>query len=481
VDQSHDEPVPIVKNIIALSLVFIIAQTFDETGFVSDLSRQGLVGFANLLGLASMDRGYEIVLGSLVVPWTDDCSGINSLILLGALSLWINRNNPFSIFSVTRLLLVLPLALFVNILRVASIATYRYVYYPEWETPQLHYFIGFFWLLPCLPLLVKNFTQKPLGFWINTLYLSTLLSLLAPLMANPGGIIVVICALLIMLQNGYQPLQGARRLLVVPWVIAGVAIAISVSESLWIPWLLLAPSFVNINQFKTFSAYPVLAGTVTLITLNSDAQIVVCGFIAVHIIVLFLKSSQPSTTIDPEPHIARGLAAGITLLLAFPFILPSLVERDHKFTPPPMGVLAKKVEFNSYEIKVPGQAADIASFWYGPFGDGRHHSLISCMEFRGVTLTQHEDHDAVYTGDDKWMVEYFIYEGELIDNYYSYLLASVFSFGDPGVHLILEVPEDEMTPAYFKQQSIELAQQIAVLHEQRQAKFNRTENLVVSK
>ena len=146
-----------------------------------------------------------------------------------------------------------------------------------------------------------------------------------------------------------------------------------------------------------------------------------------------------------------------------------------------MGVLAKKVEFNSYEIKVPGQAADIASFWYGPFGDGRHHSLISCMEFRGVTLTQHEDHDAVYTGDDKWMVEYFIYEGELIDNYYSYLLASVFSFGDPGVHLILEVPEDEMTPAYFKQQSIELAQQIAVLHEQREAKFNRTENLVVSK
>ena len=113
-DQSHDEPVPIVKNIIALSLVFIIAQTFDETGFVSDLSRQGLVGFANLLGLASMDRGYEIVLGSLVVPWTDDCSGINSLILLGALSLWINRNNPFSIFSVTSLNCIWDNPLFLN-------------------------------------------------------------------------------------------------------------------------------------------------------------------------------------------------------------------------------------------------------------------------------------------------------------------------------------------------------------------------------
>jgi len=47
--------------------------------------------------------------------------------------------------------------------------------------------------------------------------------------------------------------------------------------------------------------------------------------------------------------------------------------------------------------------------------------------------------------------------------------------------LILEVPEDEMTPAYFQQESIALAQQVALLHEQREARLNRTETLVVSK
>jgi hypothetical protein len=76
------------------------------------------------------------------------------------------------------------------------------------------------------------------------------------------------------------------------------------------------------------------------------------------------------------------------ILPVLPFAMPLLVAGEHELQPPPSGMMARKIAFNSYQIQMAGQAADISSFWFGPFGDGRHHALVSCMKYRGIDLQE---------------------------------------------------------------------------------------------
>jgi hypothetical protein len=119
--------------------------------------------------------------------------------------------------------------------------------------------------------------------------------------------------------------------------------------------------------------------------------------------------------------------------------------------------MTKQLTFNSYQLRLTGQPADIRMYWYGAFGDGRHHSLASCMRFRGLILEPVPGHEEVMTGGNMWMRDFFIHEGELKSTYGDYLLASFSPFSSPGVHLILDAPVDSMSPAYFSRASEELA------------------------
>lgn len=119
--------------------------------------------------------------------------------------------------------------------------------------------------------------------------------------------------------------------------------------------------------------------------------------------------------------------------------------------------MSKQLTFNSYQLRLTGQPADIRMYWYGAFGDGRHHSLVSCMRFRGLILAPTPGQEEVMTDGKMWMRDFFIHEGELKSSYGDYLLASFSPFAAPGVHVILDAPAASMSAAYFARASDELA------------------------
>ncbi|MFT4719774.1 MAG: exosortase/archaeosortase family protein [Candidatus Azotimanducaceae bacterium] len=437
----------LVAVVIAVGLVGLLEQSL----IVSDASRYLVVTVVEWVGLSAQDLGHAVIIEGVTLPWSEDCSGINALTLLLVLCIWMHKDSLLSWQAMLRIAMCIPLALVVNLARVLTIALYRHVFYPDWETPQLHYFIGFLWLVPCIPFLVSSARGKTAAFWLNTAYLAIVLSLVAPATFNPGGLILVTCTLLYLLDNTFTPLKGRANLVYFPWIVGGLIIGASYSESLWLPWLLLAPGFVSAARLRSFVSWVVLSGTVSIIAMTSQAQPILL-VAAAWMFGQFIRARESSSA-APSLSIRPVTAFGIGILLALPFTVPAWLDRNHEVSPPPAGVMSRKVAFNSYQIQSIGQAPDVAAFWFGPFGDGRHHSLVSCMKFRGVTLEEVDSSNGVYAGEGKWMAEFFIHEGRLLRSYHEYLISSLIPFSSAGIHIILEAPDDAMSAGYFRQAS----------------------------
>jgi len=146
--------------------------------------------------------------------------------------------------------------------------------------------------------------------------------------------------------------------------------------------------------------------------------------------------------------------------LLAPFGLNNLIGVSHEIEHPPKGIMIKQLNSNSYNIRIPGQPSDIALYWYGAFSEGRHHSLLACMRFRGVILEELEKEKETYVGNKKWMREFFIYDKQLKKNYSDYLLATFSPFSSPGVHVIFEAPSHLMSSAYFARESENIARHL---------------------
>jgi len=77
-------------------------------------------------------------------------------------------------------------------------------------------------------------------------------------------------------------------------------------------------------------------------------------------------------------------------LLAVVIVLPFIASTvDALLIPslhPPSGVMAREVGANTYELHPIGQPRNVELAWYGPSGDGRHHTLSVCMRYRGSNL-----------------------------------------------------------------------------------------------
>ncbi len=447
----------LIPSGIAVALIGAIIVLFEKTHLISDLSRSAAVAIANLAGIPSRDLTTEIVLGGLQLPWTQDCSGINALIMLAAVTVWVNRENLWSISALLRLVACLPLALTVNTCRVMTIAMYRYVFYPDWETPELHYFIGFLWLLPCLPLLVPRFRQQDRQFWLNTFYSVVLLSLAAPLVLNQNGMLVVFCTLWFMFWNSFQPLRQTQLWLFVPWSFLAVLVAASASESLWIPLLLAAPGFANGRALRSPFALGLLAGTIPVIAMNPLGT----GVIALCFVVEFYRLLYRPAVKDDMRAESSLLPTPIALaILSSPLLLPVLTALEHEVVNPPPTVMARKIESNIFQVRSIGQPQQLSAFWFGPFGDGRHHSLTACLTFRGVEVTPVKGVENTYRGEGKWMTEYFVQGDELITSYEQYLLSTILPTSSPGAHIIIEADLNKMRAEQFRREADRVAQKL---------------------
>jgi exosortase/archaeosortase family protein len=452
-----------IPNIILYGIIFILLHLASITEVLSILSRPMVVFVVQLMGISAVDQGSFLVLGKLILPWTEDCSGINTLVMLLGITLWVNRHQRFGRPYLIRLILCVPAALLANLFRVLSFAAYRYVFYPSWESQELHYFIGFVWLIPFLVLFVPDFRQKDRGQWLETFYMAVVLALVAPVVFSPGGSLVVICALFYLAHNRIDAAISLKNWpAYLLWAIAALLIAWSRMESLWIPWLLVCPRFVAPRVLFTWSGLVVLSGTVSLLAMRWEWQVIVLAALLFHTYGL-LKKERPDSAHRPISIKNLELTALVILLLA-PFMLHGLIGISHEVEHPPRGIMARQLSFNSYKVRVAGQPSDIAMYWYGAFSEGRHHSLVACMRFRGIILEDFEQEKGVYVGNKKWMREFFIQDKRLKSSYPEYLLATFSPFSTPGVHVIFEATSDAMSPAYFARESARLAKRLHQLY-----------------
>ena len=448
-----------IPNLILYGVIFVLLHLASITEVLSYISRPMVTFVVQLMGIEAVDQGSFLVLGKLILPWTEDCSGINTLVMLLGITLWVNRRQPFGRPYLLRLLLCLPAALLANLLRVLSFAAYRYVFYPSWESQELHYFIGFVWLMPFLVLFVPDFRHKDRGQWLEIVYMAVVLALVAPVVFSPGGSLVAVCALFYLAHNRIDaataPPKWPAYLL---WAAAALMIAWSRMESLWIPWLLVCPRFVAPRVLFTWSGMLILSGTVSLLAMRTEWQLIVLAALLIHAYGL-LKKERSDQESRPVALKKLELSALVVLLLA-PFMLHGLIGISHEVEHPPRGIMTRQLSFNSYKVRVAGQPSDIGLYWYGAFSEGRHHSLVACMRFRGIILKEVADEKSIYYGDKKWMREFFIHDKDLKSSYPEYLLATFSPFSTPGVHVILEAPADAMSPAYFASESERIAKRL---------------------
>lgn len=447
-----------IHNLFLLGAIFLLLHLANLTEALSFLSRPLVTGTASLFGITAVNQGTDILLGNLVIPWTQDCSGVNTLIILWGVTLWANRQRKFDRVLVARLLLCVPAALLANMLRIFTLAGYRYLFYPAWESEELHYLVGFFWLIPFLFIFVDDLRHMTRARWIEIVHLSLVLALVAPAIFSPGGSVVALSTLFYLAHSRVQEaIPKNLAMAYLAWGVAALLIAWSAMESLWIPWLLLSPRLVSRPLLRSWSGLLILSGTVSLLAMHPAWQVVV-GLALVYRLFLWFRERQRQETPAPRPGIPETM--GLALLGIAPFVLSAIIGVTHPAEQPPGGLMTRQLTFNSYQLMLTGQPADLRVFWYGAFGDGRHHSLAACMRFRGLIMEPVPGQAEVLSGGRMWMRDFFIHEGRLLNSYGDYLLASFSPFSSPGIHLIFDAPADAMSAAYFSLMSERLATEV---------------------
>jgi len=280
------------RNLIAISAIFALLQLANLTEILSYLSRPMVTGTASLFGIEAFNRGTDIVLGSIVLPWTQDCSGVNTLIILWGVTLWENRHGTPNLQLFYKMLACIPAALVANMLRIFTLAGYRYIFYPAWESDELHYFIGFLWLVPFLFFFVDDFRRMNRARWVEIIHLCLVLALIAPVIFSPGGNLVALSSLFLLAHTKFRDLSDYNvKYLYALWLAMAFIIAWSNMESLWVAWLLLSPRLAPWKLIFSWSGILILSGTVSLLAMHTEWQVIV-GIALAYRVILIIRGTQ---------------------------------------------------------------------------------------------------------------------------------------------------------------------------------------------
>lgn len=432
------------------------------------ITRPVVVALLEAGGVLSHDAGHELVVGRLRVPWARDCSGASILTTLAILTIWAHRTAPLSGSYWWRLALVWPVAYVANILRILTLIAYRHCFFPMVEGPALHYFIGFVWVAPCLGIFLPRGGRAPQRYWLETLHLMAVLACLSPQVHGPGGSIVTITTLTLLIRNHHLgPSTSRPHLASAAWLISGGFIGLVSMDSLWLPWLLACPWFCRWTSRSLITAAPLLAGAVPLIAMQPVAAVCVLTIAGWELWRLTRgRSIEPtSPAVVPTAFCWRrfALSVGASLALVLPFLATSLSGVLRPTLRPPAGTLWRELAANTYELRLLGQSRDIDLVCYGPAGDGRHHSLPVCMEYRGVTLQPSPEMPSVLTDGKFWRQEFFLQKGTLLTNYPDYLRATFWPWRSAGLHLIASAPVHKMSATTFSDEVGRISRQVSSL------------------
>jgi len=453
----------VIRTILSLAIIFLLLHLANRTDILSNLTRPIVVGLLKGLGFYAVDQAGYLSLGRLMVPWTRDCAGLNVLMVLWAVILWTNRNQPLTLRYGLRLFLAIPVAFAANVCRIITLITYRQAFYPAIESPQLHYFIGFLWLIPFLGLFVPRAGRKFSCYLLETFFLAAILSLLAPFVQAPGGSVVALSALMLLSQSRYENAHSLKsHVMFAVWLVAALFITLTSMESLWIPWMLLCPNFVSPFYASLVIRPILLAGTIPLVAMQFFPQIVILAAAILLGWKMFKEHHEPVSfpPSDKAFHFGLLLELGLAAMFLLPFIASSLKGMGSERIIPPPGIRARALDMNSFQIRLVGQSPDIELLWYGPYGEGRHHSLPVCMRYRGITLRPSGEISEVMTDGQRWMREFFFLRGEPVMSYGDYLMRTFLPLSPAGVHLIASAMTNTMSSRSFADATDQLARQL---------------------
>lgn len=373
------------------------------------------------------------------------------------------------------MVLAIPAAFAANVARIFTLIGYRQVFFPAVESPQLHYFMGFLWLIPVVWFFFPRGERRLLPYTVETLHLAAAFSLLAPLISAPGGNLVALCTLLLLANARFEPSRLRHGgIALMGWVIVAVLIAGARMESLWLPWLILCPAITSVTVVGTLVGAALLPGTIPLLAMHPVAQWVIllaAGAWAWQ----QRRPAKNSTSLQSSeapalPGMGRGLAVAMVLLV--PFAASPVNAFFTRPAMPPSSVMPRDLGANSYRVRLVGQAPDLDLVWFEPTGEGRHHTLEVCMRYRGVSV-QPTPFPNVKTDGKLWMREFFLQPDGLLFTYGDYLKRTFLPFSAAGVHVIASCPVDAMSAEVFAELSERSAGELMRLQKQDRIHRNR--------
>lgn len=446
-----------IRTLVAGLLVFGLLQTTRMADALSWLTRPAVLVVAALMDGEVSDQGTHLLIGELWVPWSRDCAGFDVLLVLWGLIIWTCRHEPLARRFWLRMAVAVPAALVANVARVLTIIAWRRIFYPAVESPQMHYFIGFVWLLPLLVFFIPRGGKSVASWIIGMMLPAAALSLVAPQVSAPGGVLVTAATLLLLAAQHAHPLEKWwEKAFAVLWVGAAVFIAESGMESLWLPWLLVCPWCLPRSKWL-LSLAVLLPGTVPLFAMKLP-WLVLPGLLWA-VFVLWRASHQEAQAMPAEPRWPTALVLGLLILL--PFTASSLGPALARANLPPAGLMARPLEPGSWQIRFSRQAPNIVLTWHAPSGNGRHHTLPVCLSYRGGKLHPEPTCPAVFTDGELWLAEAFLMPDGEIYSYDGYLRRTLLPFSYAGVHLIASARRDSMEAADFETTAQELFARVA--------------------
>jgi exosortase/archaeosortase family protein len=434
-------------------LVVVVLARFSvaKDGF-SYFSRPIVLGLIHLFGGTAADHGTTITVGRLDVPWSGDCAGLNLLILLLAVAVWMNRREPMGKRYWLRIFLMIPAAAIANVARVFMIIAYREIRYPATESPQLHYFFGLALLVP-FALLAMPKSPRPFAARVfELLHVAAVIALLAPNADGAEGAALTI-AVILGLSHCQMPerLSRARLGFFALWVGGAAAIAFAGMESFWLPWLLVCPLVCNPSWLFSLPGALVTLASHRLIFLVPGAEWFVWGAIGYAVWTKYSRDDEPT----PSPTLGilwnrpeKAVMFATAVLFLLPFLSSTILAGKKEIWTPPKSADIQQVP-GGIMVTMPGQSDAIGLLWYDSQGTERHHKLAICLKYRGVELTPSADTPEVFSDGTHWLKEYYLQNGKLLQNHREYVISTLGPGTSAGVHLILVTDQSSMAAKDF--------------------------------
>jgi exosortase/archaeosortase family protein len=451
------------KRLLPLALVAVLAQLSQAKDLFGDLTRPLVLFLLKAAGVAATDGGAFLMIGRLEVPWSRDCAGLNLLLILLAVAIWVNRHESPGLRYWARLALMIPAALVANIARIFTIIAYRHLLYPAIETPQLHYFFGLLWLVPFAILAMPKESRPRSALIFELLHAASVVALLSPMVDGPGGIGLSI-AVVFGLAHCRLPAKVSvlRVVAFAAWLLAAAGIIWLGVESFWMPWLLVCPLLADPAWVLRPTGGLLILASHPMFALIPGGEAVTGIAIGLATWKMF-QQVPPSRDLGAEEalhgSVVACMGAGI-LAFVLPFLSSTFSGGGSEMLLPPGWVAKKEIPGAGFQIQLPGQSDDIGLFWYMPSGRQRHHTLKICMKYRGIDLHPSGEDASVMTDGELWMREFFIQDAQLLDSHLDYVKSTLGPGKSPGVHLIFVAMRSSMDAKQFDAAAQKLAGQV---------------------